>query len=112
MALNTTLDVSNDIATITLEGELDASTAGIFQEKVQEAAGQDVKKLVLRMEALEYMASAGLRVLIFAKQKMGNDVDIYVVGPQDMVKETIEKTGFHHSVILLASSDVDQITSR
>ena len=105
MAFNATLEITDDIAKITLSGELDASAAKVFQEKVEEAAKQDLTKLVLMMQDLEYMASAGLRVLVFSKQKMGSDVDIYVVSPQEMVMDTLEKTGFHHSVIVLDEYD-------
>lgn len=101
MAFTADLEIIDHIAKITLSGELDASTAPTLKEKVEEAAKHDVQKLVLVMEDLEYMASAGLRVLIFSKQKMGNNVDIYVVRPQEMVKDTIEKTGFHHSVSIV-----------
>jgi len=109
MAFNATLETTDSIAKITLSGELDASTAPEFKQKVEEAASHDIKRLVLLMKDLEYMASAGLRVLIFAKQKMGLDVDIYVVEPQEMVLDTIEKTGFHHSVTILNSYDSEQI---
>lgn len=101
MAFEAILEISDDIAQITLSGELDASTAPIFKEKVESIAGQDIKKLVLLTEDLEYMSSAGLRVLIFSKQKMGADVEIYVVSPQEMVLDTLEKTGFHHSVTIV-----------
>jgi anti-anti-sigma factor len=100
MAFNATLDIVDDTAKITLSGELDASTASILKEKVEEAATHHPNKLVLLMQDLEYIASAGLRVLIFSKQKMGANVDIYVVGAQEMVLDTFEKTGFHHSVII------------
>jgi anti-anti-sigma factor len=105
MALNATLETINDLGKITLSGELDASTAPIFKEKVEQAASQKVKRLALLMQDLEYMSSAGLRVLIFAKQKMGSGTDIYVVGAQEMVMETIEKTGFSQSVIILDTYD-------
>lgn len=100
MALDATLETSNDVATITLSGELDASTAPKFKEQVEKAASQNVKHLVLMLQNLEYMSSAGLRVLIFTKQKMGADADIYVVGAQEGVLDTLEKTGFDQGVIV------------
>jgi anti-anti-sigma factor len=101
MALNVTTSIEDNAGIITLSGELDRNTAPAFQEAVEKAAEAGVSRLVLQMADLEYMASAGLRVLIFAKQKMGADADIYIVAPQEMVLETIEKTGFIDSVILV-----------
>ena len=105
MSFTAELEVNNSLAKITLSGELDASTAPTFKEKVEEAAKEDVNRLVLMMADLEFMASAGLRILIFSKQKMGSEVDIYLISPQEMVLDTLEKTGFHHSVIILDSYD-------
>jgi len=105
MAFNATLETQDDIAKITLSGDLDRKVASEFQAKVEEAAKQDVKALVLLLSELDYMASAGLRVLIFAKQKMGSDVTIYIVGAQEGILDTIEKTGFDQSVVLLPEYD-------
>jgi anti-anti-sigma factor len=93
------------IAKVTLEGELDASTAPQFQKEVEKAAQQKARRLVLVVTDLEYIASAGLRVLVFAKQKMGSTVDVYVVGAQQQVMETIRKTGLHNSVVSLKEYD-------
>jgi anti-anti-sigma factor len=98
--------VSNGVATITLSGELDASGAPAFREQVEKVSAETPKRLVLMVQDLEYIASAGLRVLIFSKQKMGSDVDIYVVGAQDQVQDTLEKTGFSKSVISVERYDV------
>lgn len=108
MAFNATLETISDTAKITLSGELDASTAPSFKEEVEKAASQNVKKLVLLVKDLDYMSSAGLRVFIFAKQKMGAAVDIYIIGANEMVMDTIEKTGFHHSVFVLNEYDTAQ----
>lgn len=98
MTFTATLKTQNNNAFILLSGDLDASTAAEFKAKIEEAAATEPTDLILDMTSLDYMASAGLRVLIFAKQKMGQAVDIYVVSPQALVQSTIEKTGFHHSV--------------
>ncbi|MDJ0715207.1 MAG: anti-sigma factor antagonist [Prochloraceae cyanobacterium] len=108
MTFNATSAITNNIALITLVGELDGATASVFKAEVEKAAAAEIKKLVLIMSNLEYMASAGLRVLIFAKQKMGAGVDIYLVSPQETVLDTIEKTGFHHSVIIMDKYDPQQ----
>ncbi len=109
MAFEATLEMANTIAKITLTGELDGSVAQDFKAKVEAAAGQEAKRLVLMMKELEYMSSAGLRVLIFAKQKMGSGVDIYMVGVQELVMEPIKMTGIDRSVILLDEYDAAQI---
>lgn len=98
--------VGDRVAVISLEGELDASVAGQLRDAVDQAAtaGQ-ARRLVLDMTDLTFMASAGLRALVFARQKMGPSVDIFVVGAQESVLETIEMTGFQHSVTLLDKYD-------
>ena len=105
MNLTTTLETTKNTAKIILAGELDGSNAEQFKARIEEVAQLAPRRLILLMKDLEYMASAGLRILIFAKQKMGTNVDIYVVEAQEMVLDTIEKTGFHHSVILLDNED-------
>lgn len=105
MAFTSTIEFKGSHAHITLAGELDAASAGIFRKDIEAAAAAHSTRLVLFMSDLSYMASAGLRSLVFAKQKMGSGVDIYMVGVQESVFETIEMTGFHNSVILVESYD-------
>lgn len=111
MTFSAQLEMRDRIAKITLSGELDAATAPDFREKVEEAVDLKAKRLVLIMNELTYMASAGLRVMIFAKQMLGPGVDLYIVGAHGSVIETIEMTGFHRGVILRDSYDVAEIES-
>ena len=100
MAFDSSYTVTDGVAHVTLTGELDASSAGKFKTAIEEVSAQKPTRLVLHMKDLSFMASAGLRVLVFAKQKMGSGVDIYVVGCQPPVKSTLQMSGFHHSVYL------------
>jgi anti-anti-sigma factor len=101
MEFNVTCELVNDVAKFVLFGELDASSAGIFRAKIEEVAAQSPKRLVLMMKDLTFMASAGLRVLIFAKQKLGTEVSVYIVSPQEPIIDTLQKTGFQDSVYIV-----------
>ena len=105
MALTTDTSTSNGTTTITLTGELDGSSAPQFRDAVDKAFNPETKRLVLEMKGLEYIASAGLRVLVYAKQKGGSGVDIYVVAPQEQILDTLQKTGVDRSVHIVDSYD-------
>ncbi|MBV9120958.1 MAG: STAS domain-containing protein [Chloroflexi bacterium] len=105
MALESTLTTDAGVATIILKGELDGGSAPQFRDRVDEAFSPGVRRLVLEVAELEYIASAGIRVLVYAKQKMGADVDIYVVAPQEQVLDTLQKTGIERSVVVVDQYD-------
>jgi len=100
MGFNISTEESAGTATIKLAGELDAVAAPQFKEAIEKVALAKPERLVLHMDKLEFMASAGLRVLIFARQKMGPGVSLYVVGSHGPVLNTLKMSGFHHSVYL------------
>ena len=105
MPFNSSLKLAGNIATIALEGELDAAAAPAFRADVEAAANRGARRLVLMLEGLAYMSSAGLRALVFAKQKMGAGVDVYVIGAQPAVEDVLTLSGFHNSVISLPAYD-------
>ncbi|MFD4138610.1 STAS domain-containing protein [Streptomyces sp. NPDC058572] len=100
MALSVSVTTSTDTATINLVGELDASSAPAFHDTIEKAAVAGVTHVVIRAHELTYMASAGLRSLVFARQKMGDDVLITVAGASAPVARTIRQAGFDRSVTL------------
>ncbi|WP_034335579.1 anti-sigma factor antagonist [Deinococcus misasensis] len=105
MSMDVKVEHRNQDAVITLSGQLDAAAAPAFKSAIEEvfATPEPVARLVILMQDLEYMASAGLRALVFAKQKAGAGIPIVLVAPQEGVRETIEMTGFHHSVEIVES---------
>lgn len=100
MAFSVSLDVAGSDARITLSGELDASVADQFRQVIEQAALQGPKNVVLLMGELQFMASAGLRMLVFAKQKMGQGVSIYVVEAKGPVLNTLQMSGFDKAVYI------------
>lgn len=97
MALDIQSAVDANTARITLIGELDGSTAPVLRETVDRVLGSKPAQLVLQVEELSFMASAGLRILIFAKQKQPG-LKIYLVKPQPAIVDTLHKTGFYDGV--------------
>jgi anti-anti-sigma factor len=101
MALTITRSSSGTDQIITIAGELDGSSAPQLRDEVEKAAEEKPKRLVLMLKDLEYMSSAGIRVIVYAKQKMGTEVDIYVVAAQAPIADTLQKTGVDKSVYMV-----------
>ncbi|MFC0544861.1 STAS domain-containing protein [Kutzneria chonburiensis] len=99
MAFTAISSRNGGVTLITLTGELDALTAWVFREEVERAAEAELDQLVLDMTELSYLSSAGLRGLVFARQKMADGVQIVLVGANDAVEQTIRLVGFHQSVV-------------
>lgn len=107
----TLLEVTEGTAEISLIGLLDASAVGRLQEELVKATAQPVKRLVLLLQDLECVTSAGLRALIFIKQKLGSDVDIYVVGAQENVLHFLKMSAFCEGLTVLDQYDAVEMAS-
>lgn len=92
--------LNNNIAKIELAGRLDAANATAFQEELQKLAGQKVSRMVFYAKDLEYISSAGLRVIIFAKQKIGVDAQVYLIGAPELVLNVIKMSGLDNFIII------------
>lgn len=92
---NLDIEVKKDGAeyTISLDGRLDTITSPDLESKVNDAVS-DATKLTLDLEKLEYISSAGLRVLLGAVQAMEGKGEMIVCNLSQSVKEVFELTGF------------------
>lgn len=79
--------------TFLLDGRLDTITAPDLEGKMNEVV-DDAKKLILDFAGLEYISSAGLRVLLGAAQAMEDKGDMVVRNLTQSVREVFELTGF------------------
>lgn len=94
------LDFKNGLASVTLSGRLDAASAPLLQEEFKKLNGSPVSNLVFFANNLEYISSAGLRVIIFAKQKIGGEAKVYLIGGSDSIKSVIKMSGLDNFMIM------------
>ena len=90
-----TINVERDFELVTLEitGRLDTTTAPNLESVVNELS-EDTKELVFDMSGVEYISSAGIRVLLGAYKKMNTNHGIMrIEKANDMVREVFEMTG-------------------
>ncbi|MFW5961873.1 MAG: STAS domain-containing protein [bacterium] len=91
--LDYSIEENQGIVEVVLAGSLDATNAGQLLEEMKKLIGNDIKKINFQVADLEYIASAGLRVIIFTKQKIGRDAEVALISPQQEVKDVIKMSG-------------------
>ena len=87
--------VQDGICILTLNGRLDASSSSEFREKILQLIEDGTKKVILDCENLDYISSAGLRVVLEAtKEIKRNEGKIMLCALQDYIKELFEVVQF------------------
>ena len=84
---------NNDELIIALEGRLDTITAPQLETELQNSI-DGVLKLVLDFKELEYISSAGLRVILMAQKIMNKQGEMIVRNINETIAEVFEITGF------------------
>ena len=79
--------------TLALEGRLDTTTAPDLEKELKNSL-DGITDLTLDMTNLDYISSAGLRVLLTAHKAMMKQGQMKVTNASDIVKEVFDVTGF------------------
>jgi anti-anti-sigma factor len=94
----------NGVISISIKGRLDADSAPEAEKVVKEALAGPANRVLFNLGALEYLSSAGLRVLLSATKEMRRrDGKIVLCSLNEFVKEIFEVSGFQ-SLIPIADS--------
>ncbi len=91
--LNIEKNINAAELSITLSGRLDTTSAPELEKELK-ASLDDVTSLVIDMTALEYISSAGLRVLLSAQKIMNKQGKMTVKNVNETIMEIFEVTGF------------------
>ena len=84
---------------IEISGRLDTTTAPSLDKTINEDLGE-IKNLVLDLKGLEYISSAGLRVLLGAQKRLQKVGYMKVTNVCEAVMEVFEMTGFADILVI------------
>ena len=84
---------------IEIIGRLDTITAPALDKTINEDLG-DTQNLILDVKGMEYISSAGLRVLLGAQKKMQKSGSMKVINVREEVMEVFEMTGFADILVI------------
>ena len=79
--------------TLTLSGRLDTNTSPALEAELKQSVG-GVKELIFDFSDVEYISSAGLRILLAAQKVMNRQGSMKLIGVSADVMEVFEITGF------------------
>ena len=96
-----TIEIKKNTAETIIEivGRLDTVTAPALDKTINEDIG-DAKNLILDVKGMEYISSAGLRVLLSAQKKMQKIGSMKVIHVCEEVMEVFEMTGFADILVI------------
>ena len=85
--------LNGEVATLVVAGRLDSQTAPEL-EKEFDSISAELKELTFDMSGLEYVSSAGLRVILKAQKVMNSKGSMKLIGVNDSIMEVFDITGF------------------
>lgn len=89
--INKVIDIEK--ACFAPEGRLDTITAPEFEKELKDSL-EDITELVLDFEKLEYISSAGLRVILSAQKVMNRKGTMKIIHVNEVIMEIFDVTGF------------------
>lgn len=103
--MNITTENQDDMKIIRFEGRLDSNSTGQIYDDMVELA-QNNQKLIANLAGLEYMSSAGLRVILLAAKLMKpHRGELVICEPNKMVREVLEVSGFNSLIHIYATEE-------
>lgn len=86
-------NLNGDALELKIIGRLDTTTAPALEVEVKNSL-EGLKSIIFDLEGLEYISSAGLRVLLSAQKSMNKQGTMKLVNVNEVVMEVFEITGF------------------
>jgi anti-sigma B factor antagonist len=97
---------AGDVVTLSLSGRLDATTAKTFEARILAQIESGDRRFIVDLAQLDYISSAGLRVLVLAGKRLdGGRGRIVLCSLKNPVREVFDIVGFSSTFPVYASHD-------
>ena len=97
--MNINVEKANGVTILKIEGRLDTATAPELEKAINDE-GDALKTLVLDFKGIDYISSAGLRVLLTAQKKMNAQGSMELINVSEAVMDIFEMTGFADILVI------------
>lgn len=97
--MNINIEKENGVTLMKIEGRLDTTTAPELEKAINNE-GDALKSLTLDFKGVDYISSAGLRVLLSAQKKMNVQGYMELIGVSEAVMDVFEMTGFADILVI------------
>ena len=97
--MNINVEKENNVTIFKIEGRLDTTTAPELEKAINNE-GDALKNLVLDFKDIDYISSAGLRVILTAQKKMNAQGYMELINVSEAVMDIFEMTGFADILVI------------
>ena len=97
--MNMNIEKNENSTLFKLEGRIDTTTAPELEKAINNE-GEALKSLVLDFKGVDYISSAGLRVLLSAQKKMNVQGSMELINVSEDVMDILEMTGFADILVI------------
>ena len=101
------LGLESGIANLVLAGAFDDKAALALKAQLEKVITAQAKRLVLRADDVKGLSAACGRAISFARTKLGIDTDVYLIGANDQVKQTLLDVGVLEELIVQDRYDAE-----
>lgn len=109
--METTIKESNGVQIVAFTGNLDTNTAPEAENQINELLAAGADKILINFEELNYISSAGLRVLLAtAKKMMASNGSLKICSLNKTVQEVFDISGFS-TILSLETNETDALAA-
>ena len=86
--------VNDDVTILALDGQLNAQTSSKLEEHIQNVLGQERRRIIIDLDRVAYVSSAGIRVFLMAARRLQPDGTLVLARAKSMVEKVLAMTNF------------------